>query len=268
LFSQISNYSKDIYAKTVSELVMKIIPVMDLLDEKVVHGIAGKRKEYQPIKDSVVTNSVDPLIVARDFNEKLGLDWIYIADLNMIQKTENAHINKNKIIEITHETELNVMMDGGCTNKNDVEKILDLGIKRVIIGTETLESLNELEDIANMFDSEKIILSVDFKEGKLLTKNNEINKLKISDFIDFVDSFSLYAIIVLELQKVGSQSGPLNNSLFEIMKTKPTTQVFAGGGVRDVQDLIDLQQNSISGALVATAFHKGLIKKEDLKLLD
>jgi phosphoribosylformimino-5-aminoimidazole carboxamide ribotide isomerase len=252
----------------ISELVMKIIPVLDLLNEKVVHGIAGKRNEYQPIKNSDITNSSDPLIVARDFNEKLGLDWIYIADLDLIQKTERAEINKNKVIEITRETRLNIMMDGGCTNVNDVENILDLGIDQVIIGTETLESLNELEDIANMFDSEKIILSVDFKEGKLLTENNEINKLTIPDLIENVDSFSLNAIIVLELQKVGSQSGPLNKSLLEIMKAEPTTQVFAGGGVRDIQDLVILQQNGVSGALVATAFHKGLIKKEDLKLLD
>jgi phosphoribosylformimino-5-aminoimidazole carboxamide ribotide isomerase len=252
----------------ISGIIMKIIPVMDLLDIEVVHGIAGKRKEYQPIKNSVITSSADPLIVARDFNEKLGLDWIYIADLNMIQKTERAEINKSKIKEITHETEFSIMMDGGCTNVNDVTNILDLGIDQVIIGTETLESLNELEDIISKFDSEKIILSVDFKEGKLLTKSKEINKLKVPDLIDRVDSFSLYAIIVLELQKVGSQSGPLNKSLLEIIKTKPTTQVFTGGGVRNIQDLIILQQNGISGALIATAFHKGLIKEEDLKLLD
>ena len=71
----------------ISEIVMKIIPVMDLINEKVVHGIAGKRNEYQPLKNSVITNSADPLIVARDYTEKLGLNWIYIADLDLIQKT-------------------------------------------------------------------------------------------------------------------------------------------------------------------------------------
>ena len=124
----------------------------------------------------------------------------------MIQKTENIEINIKKIIEITNQTDLHIMLDGGCTNVNDVEKILDLGINRVIIGTETLESLKELDNIVNTFNSDKIILSVDFKEGKLLTINNEINKLKIPDFIEIVDSYSLFAIIVLELQKVG---GPL-----------------------------------------------------------
>ena len=247
---------------------MIIIPVMDLLDEKVVLGIGGRRKEYQPIRNSIITKSAEPIIVAKDFYEKLGLNWFYIADLDLIQKTERAEINKNKILEIVQGTNFCLMVDAGCTTFDDVNDILDLGIKQAVIGTETLESLAELEKIVDMFDSEKIILSIDFKEGKLLTKNQEINKLSTSELIEIVDSYSLKAIIVLELQKVGSQLGPLNNSLLNIMKMEPTSQIFAGGGVRDIQDLIILQQNGISGVLIATAFHKGLIAKEDLQLLD
>jgi len=247
---------------------MKIIPVMDLLNEKVVHGIGGERKEYLPISNSIITKSAEPLIVANDFYEKLGLNCFYIADLNLIQKTERKEMNKNKVFEIKKKTNFHLMMDGGCTTSEDVIKILDLGIDQAIIGTETLDSLAELEKIVDLIDKNKIILSIDFKGGKIITKNQDINRLSISELIEIIDSYSLEAIIVLELQKVGSQSGPLNNSLLEIMKQEPKTKIFVGGGVRNIQDLFLLQQYGVSGVLIATAFHKGLITKEDLILLD
>ena len=76
---------------------MKVIPVMDLLNGKVVQGIGGLRNKYQPISDSVITNSPEPHNVALSFSEKLGLNWFYVADLDRIQSTENIEENKKKI---------------------------------------------------------------------------------------------------------------------------------------------------------------------------
>ena len=64
---------------------MKVIPVMDLLNGEVVQGKGGRRNEYQPFSDSIISNNPEPISVAKSFNEKLGLDWFYIADLDRIQ---------------------------------------------------------------------------------------------------------------------------------------------------------------------------------------
>ncbi|MHA1462608.1 MAG: HisA/HisF-related TIM barrel protein, partial [Candidatus Heimdallarchaeota archaeon] len=79
------------------------------------------------------------------------------------------------------------------------------------------------------------------------------------------EKLGINAIIILELQKVGSQSGPLNQQLVDIATQINAIPVYTGGGVRSIQDLQILKENNIEGALIATAFHKGTIKKEEIE---
>lgn len=246
---------------------MKVIPVMDLLDGEVVQGKGGRRNEYQPFSDSIISNDPAPLSVANAFFEKLALDWFYIADLDRIQSTDNTEKNKEIIIELAKTTDYKISIDAGCKQLEDIEEILSWGVDQVIVGTETLSSLDVLENAVQEFDPQKIILSVDFKGGELLTSSEEIRKIKPIEIAEIAGRLGLKAIIVLELQKVGSQTGPLNDSLIEIVEKISTIPIITGGGVRSLQDLIVLKEKAIKGALVATAFHNGNIKKEELEHL-
>lgn len=246
---------------------MKVIPVMDLLNGEVVQGKGGRRNEYQPFNDSIISNDPALLSVAKAFFEKLTLDWFYIADLDRIQSTDNTERNKEIIIELAKTTDYKISIDAGCKQLEDIEEILSWGVDQVIIGTETLSSINVLENAVEEFDPQKIILSVDFKGGELLASSEEIRKIKPIEIAEIAGRLGLKAIIVLELQKVGSQTGPLNDSLIEIVENVSTIPIITGGGVRSLQDLIVLKEKGIKGALVATAFHNGNIKKEELENL-
>lgn len=246
---------------------MKVIPVMDLLNGEVVQGKGGRRNEYQPFSDSVISNNPEPFSVAKSFKEKLELDWFYIADLDRIQSTQNIKKNKEIIIELTKTTNYKISVDAGCKDLRDIDEILSWGVDHVIVGTETLSSLEVLENAVLEFDPQKIIVSVDFKGGELLANSMEISKIKPIEIAEFAGKLGLKAIIVLELQKVGSQTGPLNDSLMEIVENISTIPIYTGGGVRSIQDLILLKNKGILGALVATAFHNGNIKKNDLENL-
>jgi len=246
---------------------MKVIPVMDLLNGEVVQGKGGRRNEYQPFSDSIISNDPVPLSVANAFYEKLTLDWFYIADLDRIQSTDNTERNKEIIIELTETTDYKISIDAGCKQLEDIEEILSWGVDQVIVGTETLSSLDVLENAAMEFDPQKIILSVDFKGGELLANSEKIRKIKPVEIAEIAGRLGLKAIIVLELQKVGSQTGPLNDSLIEIVENVSTIPIITGGGVRSLQDLIVLKEKGIKGALVATAFHNGNIKREELENL-
>ncbi len=242
---------------------MKIIPVIDLLDGQVVLGFGGKRKEYKPLTDSVLIDSSEPLVVANAYKEKLGLDWIYIADLNLIQNINND-INEQKISEIVAEKSIDIMIDAGCKTIDDVETIINQGVNQVIIGTETLASLDDLAKIVETFGGEKIIVSIDLINGKLLANSPALKGYSVFDIVKYIENLSLKGIIVLELQKVGSQSGPISPMLMKIKNHAGNLEVFAGGGVRTIADLIELKENNFAGVLIATAFHKGSIKKEDM----
>ncbi|MHA1220917.1 MAG: HisA/HisF-related TIM barrel protein [Candidatus Heimdallarchaeota archaeon] len=244
---------------------MKVIPVLDLLDGKVVHGIAGKRNEYKPIENSVITSSSDPIVVAQAFHTELGLDQFYIADLDLIQRSVNLFANKISISELVSDPSITIMVDGGCKELEDVKTILEQQIDQLVLGTETLESLEMLEEIVTKFSSTKIILSIDLKGGKLLANNPKLQQYSVEEIVNHAEGLGLDGLIVIELQKVGSQSGPLNDTLLRIRDCAKEIPIFAGGGVRNINDLLLLQEENIAGALVATAFHKGFITKEDLQ---
>lgn len=243
---------------------MDIIPVLDLLDGKVVHGIGGKRKNYQPIVNSVITSSFDPIIVASDFRDKLNLAFFYIADLDLIQRTGKKNI---QLVEKLSNQGYSIMFDGGFRNFEDINKIDHKKIDFLVLGTETIQSLTALESIIQLIGSEKIIISIDLKGGEILANSPEISTLSALEIAKTVEKLGVFAVIVLDLQKVGSEAGPLNKTLLNIRKALQNTKVFAGGGVKNFADLKTLAEHRIDGVLIATALHKGTISNKEIKTI-
>lgn len=248
---------------------MKLIPVLDLLDGKVVQGIGGQRAIYQPIKDSVITDSSDPITVMEAIHSKLLLDLFYIADLDSIQRKDTDSIEDNanypQIVEIGKHPQFKIMIDSGCQTIEDIEHVLSLGVDHVILGTETIDSPIILDQAVQAFGPEKIVLSIDFRAGDLLANSERMKEISPLKLAQHAEKLGINAIIILELQKVGSQSGPLNQQLVDIATQINAIPVYTGGGVRSIQDLQILKENNIEGALIATAFHKGTIKKEEIE---
>lgn len=248
---------------------MKLIPALDLLSGKVVHGIGGQRTIYQPIKDSVITDSSEPIEVVKDFYKKLHLDLFYIADLDSIERKDTDSIKDNPnyshIVEIAKNPQFKVMIDCGCKTIEDLEPFVSLGIDHVILGTETLDSPIIFYQAVEKYGAEKIIVSIELQGGKLLAKSERMKDVSPIKLAKQAEKVGVKAIIIIELQKVGSQSGPLNQQLIDIASQIKDVPVYTGGGVGSIQDLAVLKENNIQGVLIATAFHKGTIQKEEIE---
>ena len=140
--------------------MIKKIPVIDLKQHQAVSGKSGMRDTYQPLR-TVFAPSSSPVEIANGLKLN-GADEIYIADLDLIES--NGHnINDVKLVN----TVLPVMFDGGVKNCESFEFFLDYAFK-VIIPTETLESVEEMEKIFNKYPKERIVISVDVKDYELL----------------------------------------------------------------------------------------------------
>ena len=242
---------------------MRVIPVIDVLTvegkKHVVRGIKGERNKYFPIIESKILNDSDPLAMAFIFKQ-LGFEELYIADLDLIQ---GFNQDLGYLEGIIKETNLKIMLDAGISRSSDMNILKSLNLNKIIIGTETLSSLEELSTIIKECGSDKIILSIDLMNNILMTKNIELKSLSLEDFLKKLADINVSEIIFLELTRVGAQTG-INKDLITVMKRNLTCKLITGGGVKTIDDLQRMDQLGIDGALIATALHEGTINVKDI----
>ena len=237
---------------------MKVIPVIDVLNGIVVHAVQGKRKEYQPLT-SVLTKSVDPLIVAQTFRT-LGFKKIYLADLDAILGKQPSYALYNNIAK---KTGLELIVDVGVKDLTTVEKMLNSQVTRIIIGTETIPNQEFIQKSIEKFTAGKLILSLDLIGDKILSQNKAVLSKNPLNLLQENKEIGIQEFIILDLSRVGSKEGP-NINFLKKAQTVLQNNISVGGGVRDMADLIELERLGISGVLVATALHSGNISIDDL----
>jgi len=238
---------------------LKVIPVIDILDGLAVHAVKGIRKNYKPVK-SVLTASADPVEVATAF-KKLGFKELYVADLNAIT---GIHDNFSIIKRIAYATKLRLMVDAGVNDLKKASQVIQQGASKVIIGTETLNSINFIAEAIDTLGTKCVVTSLDMKNGQLLSK---LYPGKFSNPIEALHMFQrmgLTQAILLDLARVGSEEGVDVAFLKKILKCVDI-DVFVGGGIQDINDLVNLKELGVFGVLLATSLHSGKINVKDLK---
>lgn len=229
--------------------MIKKIPVIDLKQHQAVSGKSGMRDTYQPLR-TVFASSSSPVDIANGLRLN-GADEMYIADLDLIES--NGHnINDVKMVN----TILNVMFDGGVKNLEGFEFFLDYAFK-IIVPTETIESLEEIEKIFEKYPKERIVISVDVKDDELLAKNMDID---LQEFKEFLKRIGPNEIILLDISGVGTEKG-YNEKLLEEFDDLKDKLIIAGGLNRD--SLNELESLGIKKVLIGTSLHSG-----EVSLLD
>jgi HisA/HisF family protein len=230
---------------------MRVIPVIDLKAGRAVHAVRGERQNYRPVRGG------DPLSLARAFRSELGLDELYVADLDAIG---GKGVNRSSIEALAHEAR--VMVDAGISEPKRARALLDLGAHRLVVGTETLTGPDALDRL--LAEVPNLVLSVDLRDGRTLSPHPQLAGLPALDAVARLHRAGLREAIVLDLARVGSGAGPDVELIAEIHAAFPDLELLAGGGVRDVEDLRALGDAGAAGALVATALHGGVIGPREL----
>ena len=144
---------------------LKVIPVIDILNGRVVHAVRGRRSEYQLLK-SVLCDSVDPVEVANAF-KTLGFTELYVADLDaIIDCTSDFEAVK----QIVDETGLKLMVDAGVTSMDRAQSLVCSGVSKLVVGTETLRTKSFVAEAVGAFRSDRVVVSLDLKGDKVLVK--------------------------------------------------------------------------------------------------
>ena len=239
----------------------RIIPVIDIMNGTAVHANKGLRNEYQPIHMKF-SQSSKPQDLLSVFSKNFSFTESYIADLDsIIREKPNIELLK----KIVQETSLNIMLDAGIRNHYDVIQFKNLGVSKLILATETIESFDVVDDAISELGREKIIVSIDMKKQNLISGSAEIANMDINTIIGKVKEKGISEIILLDLAKIGSLSGGGSTNYETIRSQHFDIKIILGGGVKDISDINTLEKQGFNGALIATSLHKGIITPENVR---
>jgi phosphoribosylformimino-5-aminoimidazole carboxamide ribotide isomerase len=243
----------------------RVIPVLDLLGGQVVRGIAGRREEYRPIESRLCRTSA-PVDVAQALAKAFGFREAYVADLDAIAGAEPAWDAYRAIAE----SGLQLLVDAGlCSNVTLTRFVTcrDEGwLAAAIVGLETLPSIDFLAQCVAELGSERIVFSLDLKEGQPISRLPEWQEADPFAIATQAFEVGVKRMVILDLARVGTSTGVGTEDLARrIRAAKPDVELIGGGGVRGVDDLRALAGAGYDAALVASALHDGRLTREQIR---
>ena len=222
---------------------MKLIPAIDLKNNKVVIPYGNSRSDYKEIpKDKSPTS--DPLKFIDFLLSIYNFSTIYIADLDSIKSfSENNGLIKEILSKFNN---LKFIVDNGVRKFSQIN-FIDNNMTQ-IIGTETFYEYEKL----HKSNFNNFILSLDIKDDNVICKNSNFNLL------------SPAKTICMNLDNIGNDYGIDRNNIKKIHNLYSNTEIIYSGGIRNHKDLLDLKNFGIDEVILLSSI---LNKKIDYKIL-
>lgn len=241
---------------------MKIIPVLDLLNQTVVRGVAGQREAYRPIQ-SRLTQSSQPVEIARALRDEFDFTEFYVADLDAIlQGKLNLDLYHNLL-----EAGFTFLLDCGLRCASDSACLNSMPGISIVAGLETLAAPQELGKLVQQWGAQQTVFSLDLKQGTPLVSHAQENEFALINDPTQIAELSIQQgiqqMILLDLAQVGTGKGTGTEALCRTLRSHhPDLHLITGGGIRNRDDLIAQAELGANGVLVASALHDGRIGRE------
>lgn len=237
---------------------MRVRPVLDLLEGVVVRGIGGRRDEYRPIVSGLTAES-SPLAVARSLSDHFGFRDFYVADLDAIL---NARPNLNHMRELAR-AGFRLAVDAGVKTPADVDRLLGAGVETVILGLESLESPEHLAGFIEASRKSRLLFSLDLQNGRPLATPHW--PATVAEIAAEVLACGIDRLLILDLADVGTgRGGSTQRTVGACRGDNRVKSLWAGGGVRSVDDLRNWFELKVDEVLVASALHDGRLSVSDV----
>ena len=229
---------------------MILLPAIDLYEKKVVRLTRGDYAQMTVYND-------DPVAQAKLFQEA-GAQWLHTVDLEGAK--DGSTPNYSVIEAICKDTSLKVEI-GGIRSLDTIQKYLDAGVERVILGTKAVTDPAFLEESLDKFGSH-IAVGVDIKDGKIAIKGwLETAQDSVEDFFTKLCKLGVSTVICTDVSKDGMLAGT-NVDLYRQLSQKFSLDLIASGGVSSQEDLTRLKALGLYGAILGKALYTGAL---DLK---
>mgnify|MGYP003949650625 CR=1 FL=1 len=235
---------------------MKIFPAIDIKDKKCVRLIKGdfdNKTEYE----------VSPIDQAGKYKDH-GFKNLHIVDLDgaLAGKTINLDIIK----KIVNKHDLKIEIGGGVRTFDSIEKYIDVGVEKVILGSAVIKNKEFLKEACNKF-SNKIALGLDAKKGNLSISGWKENlNIKTIDFLKDVKDHGASRLIYTDIDRDGTKESPNFEETLRVAEVSSCPVIISGGvsSINDIKKAKELRNKNIEGIIVGKAIYDGDIKLEKL----
>ena len=233
---------------------MKIFPAIDIKDKKCVRLVKGdfeNKTEYE----------ISPIEQAGKYKD-YGFKNLHIVDLDGALTGET--VNQNVIKDIVAKFDLKVELGGGIRNLDNIQKYINAGVEKVILGSAAIRDKNFLKEACEQFPK-KIALGLDAKDGYLSVSGWKENSNQLAlDYLKQVNDYGVSRIIYTDINRDGMKQSPNFEETLKVAEIS-NCPVVISGGVSSMDDIKKARNlKNVEGIIVGKAIYDGDIKLEEL----
>ena len=235
---------------------MKIFPAIDIKDKKCVRLVKGEfdnKTEYE----------MSPIDQAEKYNDH-GFINLHIVDLDGALTGET--VNLDIIQEIVKKFNLKIEVGGGVRNIDNIQKYIDSGVEKVILGSAAIKDKSFLKEACGRFPNQ-IALGLDAKDGYLSVSGWQENSNKLTlDYLKEVNDFGASRLIYTDINQDGMKQGPNFEETSKVADISNCPVIISGGvsSIDDIKKAKKLNNNNIEGIIVGKAIYDGDINLDEL----
>ena len=228
-----------------------IIPAIDLIGGKCVRLTKG---DYNTEK----VYHENPLEMALHF-QNAGVTTLHIVDLEAASGNINAHYDIIK--KIIQSTSMEVQIGGGIRSADQVERLLSLGARKVIIGSKAFKDKNDVIEWLPTFGSDRLIIGADVSNRYIAIDGwQKTSDENIIDFVSFYVDHGALEFLCTDISKDGMLQGPASDLYIEMINKFPDTVFIASGGVSSENDIENLINIGMERIIVGKAIYEGKLE--------
>ncbi len=235
--------------------MIEIIPAIDIMGGRCIRLEQGKFNRSKTYYDN-------PVKVAKKFAGK-GFETIHVVDLDGARAGEPQ--NSNIIKKIISETGLNVQTGGGIRDRKDIDKLLKIGVKNIVVGSMAVKEPRKIFKWLSVIPPETFILAADVKNGMVLTNGwQSVSAFTVKEFIKNYADLGVKSILCTDVSRDGMLDGPAFDIYRDLKQTFPSVRMIASGGVSSLADVRKLDEDGIDAVVVGKAIYEKRVTLDDL----
>ncbi len=205
----------------------------------------------------------EPLEVAARW-EREGADGLHIVDLDA---AFGKGSNRETILAIIRGAKIPVEVGGGVRSAADVDFWLKSGAERVILGTLAYKGPDTLAKLLVKYGPEKIVVASDYSGGKVVTRGwTQSQNITVLEAATMLEAAGVVNLLATSVGQDGMATGPDIGTLESLCALR-SLRILASGGIRNAQDLKEIEKRGAAGAIIGRALYDGGVKLKEARAL-